>query len=218
MLFRSQAEFARIPLADGTLVARARQFSEDLLVVDLEPPAGRPATAATVPVSSARLVGPPVEPRIEALLSRMTLEEKAAQMQNAAPAIERLGVPAYDWWNEGLHGVARAGQATVFPQAIGLAAPHHRVDHRIGILQRQIDMAGGSTLEARNLAAQADMAELALHHPLQLQRRHRQLLQRITPELLKTAISPMRIHRLTQENRAFTFLGMTVNTMPGILF
>lgn len=62
------------------------------------------------------------ETRAAALVSRMTLEEKAAQMQNAAPAIDRLGVPAYDWWNEGLHGVARAGQATVFPQAIGLAA------------------------------------------------------------------------------------------------
>ncbi len=62
------------------------------------------------------------ETRAAALVGQMTLEEKAAQMQNAAPAIERLGVPAYDWWNEGLHGVARAGQATVFPQAIGLAA------------------------------------------------------------------------------------------------
>lgn len=56
------------------------------------------------------------------LVSRMTLEEKVAQMQNSAPAIPRLGVPAYDWWSEGLHGVARAGHATVFPQAIGLAA------------------------------------------------------------------------------------------------
>jgi len=62
------------------------------------------------------------ETRAAALVAQMTLEEKAAQMQNAAPAIARLGVPAYDWWNEGLHGVARAGQATVFPQAIGLAA------------------------------------------------------------------------------------------------
>jgi beta-glucosidase len=52
----------------------------------------------------------------------MTLEEKVSQMQNAAPAIERLGIPPYDWWNEALHGVARAGYATVFPQAIGLAA------------------------------------------------------------------------------------------------
>jgi len=52
----------------------------------------------------------------------MTLEEKVLQMQNGAPAIDRLGVPQYDWWNEALHGVARAGYATVFPQAIGLAA------------------------------------------------------------------------------------------------
>jgi beta-glucosidase len=62
------------------------------------------------------------EQRAAELVARMTLEEKVAQMQNSAPAIPRLGVPAYDWWNEALHGVARAGQATVFPQAIGLAA------------------------------------------------------------------------------------------------
>src|SRR5436190_1508296 len=62
------------------------------------------------------------ERRAADLVSRMTLEEKVLQMQNAAPAIPRLDIPAYDWWNEGLHGVARAGQATVFPQAIGLAA------------------------------------------------------------------------------------------------
>jgi len=64
----------------------------------------------------------PVARRAEDLVSHMTLEEKVAQMMNKAPAIERLGVPAYEWWNEGLHGVARAGVATVFPQAIGLAA------------------------------------------------------------------------------------------------
>jgi len=52
----------------------------------------------------------------------MTLEEKVSQMMNAAPRIARLDIPAYDWWNESLHGVARAGVATVFPQAIGLAA------------------------------------------------------------------------------------------------
>jgi Beta-glucosidase-related glycosidases len=56
------------------------------------------------------------------LVARMTLEEKVAQLQNDAPAIPRLGVPKYEWWNEALHGVARAGSATVFPQAIGLAA------------------------------------------------------------------------------------------------
>ena len=64
----------------------------------------------------------PLETRVNDLVSRMTLEEKVLQMQNAAPAIERLGISAYDWWNEALHGVARAGYATVFPQAIGLAA------------------------------------------------------------------------------------------------
>ena len=56
------------------------------------------------------------------LVSRMTLEEKASQLKYDAPAIDRLGIPAYNWWNEALHGVARAGTATVFPQAIGLAA------------------------------------------------------------------------------------------------
>jgi beta-glucosidase len=64
----------------------------------------------------------PAEQRAKELVARMTLEEKVLQMQNAAPAIPRLGIPDYDWWNEALHGVARAGQATVFPQAIGLAA------------------------------------------------------------------------------------------------
>lgn len=64
----------------------------------------------------------PVQARVDDLVARMTLEEKISQMMNAAPAIQRLGIPQYDWWNEGLHGVARAGYATVFPQAIGLAA------------------------------------------------------------------------------------------------
>ncbi|MEI8095503.1 MAG: glycoside hydrolase family 3 C-terminal domain-containing protein [Spirochaetales bacterium] len=60
--------------------------------------------------------------RAKALVAQITLPEKAAQMRYNAPAIERLGVPAYNWWNECLHGVARAGAATVFPQAIALAA------------------------------------------------------------------------------------------------
>jgi beta-glucosidase len=64
----------------------------------------------------------PVERRVDDLVSRMTLEEKVSQMQDVAPAIERLDVPEYNWWNEALHGVARSGLATVFPQAIGFAA------------------------------------------------------------------------------------------------
>ena len=62
------------------------------------------------------------EERAKDLVSRMTLEEKVTQMLHGAPAIPRLGIPAYNWWNEALHGVARAGVATVFPQAIGIAA------------------------------------------------------------------------------------------------
>jgi beta-glucosidase len=64
----------------------------------------------------------PVEQRVDDLVGRMTLAEKISQMQNKAPSIPRLHIPEYDWWNEGLHGVARSGYATVFPQAIGLAA------------------------------------------------------------------------------------------------
>jgi beta-glucosidase len=64
----------------------------------------------------------PLETRVQELLKQMTLEEKASQINNTSPAIERLKIPAYNWWNEALHGVARAGLATSFPQPIGLAA------------------------------------------------------------------------------------------------
>ena len=60
--------------------------------------------------------------RARKLVAQMTLEEKVTQTVHAAPAVERIGIKAYNWWNEALHGVARAGVATVFPQAIGLAA------------------------------------------------------------------------------------------------
>jgi beta-glucosidase-like glycosyl hydrolase len=88
------------------------------------------AGGAVAPASGA--VGPeapylnprlPLTVRVHDLLSRLTLEEKVSQMMNRSPAIDRLHIPAYNWWNEGLHGVARTGKhATVFPQAIGNAA------------------------------------------------------------------------------------------------
>ena len=64
----------------------------------------------------------PVQQRVDDLVSRMTLDEKVAQLINTTPAIPRLNVPAYDYWSEGLHGIARSGYATMFPQAIGMAA------------------------------------------------------------------------------------------------
>jgi beta-glucosidase len=64
----------------------------------------------------------PIDERVKDLVSKLTLDEKVHQMMNSSPAIPRLNIPAYDWWNEALHGVARSGVATVFPQAIGLAA------------------------------------------------------------------------------------------------
>jgi beta-glucosidase len=75
---------------------------------------------STIGVTLAQSPSP--EQRAAELVAKMTLAEKVTQMQNAAPAIPRLKIPEYDWWNEALHGVARSGLATVFPQAIGLAA------------------------------------------------------------------------------------------------
>ncbi len=80
---------------------------------------GKPTVVAIDPF---RDPSRPIAERVADLLGRLTIEEKIAQLQNDAPAIDRLGVPAYEWWNEALHGVARAGEATVFPQPIGLGA------------------------------------------------------------------------------------------------
>ena len=83
------------------------------------PPAPCPA-AAEYPFQNPDLA---IDQRVNDLVGRLTLAEKVSQMLNASPAIDRLGIPAYNWWNEALHGVARTGlKTTVFPQAIGLAA------------------------------------------------------------------------------------------------
>ncbi|MDB5089280.1 MAG: xyl3A 2, partial [Mucilaginibacter sp.] len=63
-----------------------------------------------------------IETRVKDLLSKLTLEEKVSLLGYNSKAVPRLGIPAYNWWNEALHGVARAGEATIFPQAIGMAA------------------------------------------------------------------------------------------------
>ncbi len=76
----------------------------------------------------------PIAQRVNDLISKMTLEEKVGQLMYGAPAIDRLDVPAYNWWNECLHGIARNGRATIFPQAIGMSATFDLdLIHRIGV-------------------------------------------------------------------------------------
>jgi beta-glucosidase len=89
------------------------------LAVNIFPALLGAQTGTLLPYQDPKL---PTEQRVDDLVSRMTLEEKTSQMINTSAAIPRLGIPAYDWWSEGLHGVARSGYATLFPQAIGMAA------------------------------------------------------------------------------------------------
>src|SRR5215471_13448398 len=99
---------------------RALAVFASLLLISaiLSLPTGR-SQNSTAPYKNPSL---PLAARVDDLVSRMSLEEKVSQMMNSAPAIPRLNIPEYDWWNEGLHGVAFSGVATVFPQAIGLGA------------------------------------------------------------------------------------------------
>jgi beta-glucosidase len=90
-----------------------------IFLLSLDANAQSPARPASPDYLNPRL---PIEQRVNDLVGRLTLEEKISQMLNKSVAIERLGIPAYDWWNEALHGVAYAGTATVFPQAIGIGA------------------------------------------------------------------------------------------------
>ena len=90
-----------------------------LFLIVILPARAYTQTTTTLPYGDPAI---PTEQRVNDLVSRMTLAEKISQMQDVAPAIPRLQIAAYNWWNEGLHGVARSGVATVFPQAIGLAA------------------------------------------------------------------------------------------------
>jgi beta-glucosidase len=104
--------------------------------------------------------GQPQEVRIHDLISRMTLEEKVSEMANATPGVARLGIPKYNWWNEALHGVARAGHATVFPQAIGLAAMWDAP------LQHDIASVIGTEARAKFNAARGTSDEGSIYHGL----------------------------------------------------
>lgn len=98
-----------------------------------------PPTLTLLPTAEPVFTGPlfknpaqPIAERVRDLVGRMTLDEKIAQLDSSAAPIERLDIPRYSWWNEALHGVGRAGVATVFPQAIGLASTWNRdLMHRI---------------------------------------------------------------------------------------
>ena len=80
------------------------------------------ATSLKAQVPVYKDMSKPLDERVHDLVSRLTLEEKVSLLGYNSKAVPRLGIPAYNWWNEGLHGVARAGEATIFPQAIGMAA------------------------------------------------------------------------------------------------
>jgi len=103
--FQKFAALAALVLALASATSRAQQ-----------------PTAPPLPVCANTLPAQELDRKIDTLIVQMTPAERIAQLQDRAPAIPRLGIPAYNWWNEGLHGMARNGYATVFPQAIGLAA------------------------------------------------------------------------------------------------
>src|ERR1043165_4863671 len=86
------------------------------------PPSPSPAPPSRSPAFPFQDPELPIAARVVDLLGRLPLAEKAAEMLHEAPGVPRLGIPPYNWWSESLHGVARAGIATVFPQAIGLPA------------------------------------------------------------------------------------------------
>jgi len=115
----NDAELNTFELDDATGTSLVSMRAADLLEVN-----GTAALQAPVITGPLYWKDPslPVGTRVNDLIRRMSLAEKVQQMRNDAPAIPRLGVPAYNFWNECLHGVARAGIATVFPQAIGMAA------------------------------------------------------------------------------------------------
>jgi beta-glucosidase len=111
-------------------VRSSRMYFMVAVILSLSIPARPQNTTGSAPYMNPAL---PLDERVDDLVGRLTLEEKVAQMRDHATAIPRLGIPKYDWWNEGLHGVAFAGYATNFPQVIGMAATWDTdLVHRMG--------------------------------------------------------------------------------------
>ncbi|MBW3128148.1 glycoside hydrolase family 3 N-terminal domain-containing protein [Hymenobacter profundi] len=100
------------------MISNSKRFLTSLLLAGLSLSAQAQQSATALYLDPKQ----PLNARVNDLISKLTLEEKADQMMYNSKAIERLNIPAYNWWNEALHGVGRAGAATVFPQAIGLGA------------------------------------------------------------------------------------------------
>ncbi len=116
---KDSAKFNAIQIKDSQGIVVACVAAKDLAVL------GDPTAIVVPEVAEAPIYfdsTQPVEKRVADLVRRMSLQEKVSQLMNAAPAIDRLKLPGYDYWSECLHGVARTGRATVFPQAIGMAA------------------------------------------------------------------------------------------------
>jgi beta-glucosidase len=118
------SDFGRINLAGtSAMVGKVRTLTRQTAVIFAVTIAfALPWKLLAQTETSAQELSRSPEERAAELVGKMTLEEKAAQTVDSAPAIPRLGIPAYDYWNEGLHGIARSGYSTLFPQAIGMAA------------------------------------------------------------------------------------------------
>src|ERR1700709_2588864 len=102
------------------LMSLSAEAQRPVAPAPLPPPTEEQIKAAgAMPFNNSAL---PIAQRVDDLVSRLTLEEKVSQTIDRAAAVPRLNIPAYNWWNEGLHGIARSGYATMFPQAIGNAA------------------------------------------------------------------------------------------------
>jgi beta-glucosidase len=117
----SRRQFLKTTLTAGAgLMLAGCEQNTSAAILDEPLPASSPTPTPSGPLYLDHTR--PLAERVNDLVGRMTLAEKISQMGSESPAIERLGIPQYNWWNEALHGVGRAGLATVFPQAIGLAA------------------------------------------------------------------------------------------------